>query len=142
MAEVRRTILIRATPAAVFDLISRIEDFGRYTPVIKEIKAIGPDTYHWVVGLAGVELSWDAKVTEARPPCRLAWRSVSGLDNAGYFLLTPNGAGTRLQFIMEYRLTDSLLETIIEDLAAPIMAKIGDGILEQVRRRLESTPAA
>lgn len=142
MAEVRRTILIRAQPAAVFALISRVEDFSRYTRVIKEIKAIGPDTYRWVVGLAGIELRWDAKVTEVRPPYRLAWRSVSGLDNAGSFLLTPTARGTRLQFAMEYRLADRMLETIVEDLAAPIMAKISEDILEQVRRRLESSPVA
>lgn len=140
MPAIERTLFIRAHPEAVFDLIARVEDFSRYSRIIREVRGIGPDTYHWIIRVAGIEFDWDSVVTEARRPHRFTWRSVRGIENGGTFDLKPARGGTEVCFTMEYRLASPILERIIDNIAAPIMRRVATEILEQVRRRLEPAP--
>jgi len=137
---IERTLFIRAQPEAVFDLITRVEDFSRYSRIIQEVRGIGSNTYHWIINVAGIELDWDSVVTEARRPHRFTWRSIRGIENGGAFDLKPARGGTEVCFTMEYRLASPILERIIDNIAAPIMRRVATEVLEQVRRRLESAP--
>jgi len=137
MPAIERTLTIRASPAAVFALISRVEDFARYSKAIKEVTAIGRDTYRWVVSVAGVEFDWDSEVTEARSPLCFSWHAIRGVENRGTFRLTPVAGGTEVRFTMEYRLASPILEKIVRAIAVPLMHKVAAEILEQVRMRLE-----
>jgi len=137
MPSIQRTIHIRAKPDAVFDLISRVEDFSRYTQVIKQIERIEGNTYRWRISVAGFELDWDAAVTELRRPSRLTWESIRGIENCGSFDLKPDADGTEIRFTMAYRLPNVILEKIVDTIAAPIMQRVASEILEQVRSRLE-----
>lgn len=142
MPLIERTTTIKAAPTAVFDLISRVEDFKKYTTTIKKIHALAPDAYRWWVSLAGFELDWDVVVTEAMRPRRFSWRSTRGIENSGSFVLAPMDSGTEVRFTMEYRLGNPLLEKILEPFTAPLMHRIAAELLEQVRRRLEHAEAA
>ncbi len=138
MPAIERTIRIKAGPGAVFDVISRVEDYPRYSAAIRRISRIGPNTYRWVVGIAGLELGWEAEIAGSRRPEHFAWRTRRGLDNSGAFDLRPVDGGTEVRFAMEYRLPNPLLDRIAHALAAPLLDRIGADLLEQVRRRLES----
>ena len=137
MPVIEHTIFIRAAPEAVFDLISRVENFSQYSPAIREVRTIGRDTYRWVVSVAGFALDWDSVVTEKMRPARFAWRSVRGVENGGLFRLAPANGGTEVRFTMEYRLANPILERIVNTIAAPLMQRVAGELLEQVRRRLE-----
>ncbi len=137
MPAVERTLFIRAAPEAVFDLIARVEDFSQYSPAIREVRALGRDTYRWVVSVAGFALDWDSVVTEKTRPARFAWHSVRGVENGGLFRLAPADGGTEVRFTMEYRLANPILERIVNTIAAPLMQRVAGELLEQVRRRLE-----
>lgn len=141
MPAVERTILVRAAPEAVFDLVSRVEDFSRYSRTIRAVRAIGPDTYHWTIGVAGFELEWDAAVTRKERPRYFAWRSTRGVENGGHFRLAPADGGTEVRFTMVYRLPNPVLERIVDAVAAPLMQRVAGEVLEQVRRRLEAARA-
>lgn len=138
MSVIRRTAVIRADPRAVFRMISRVEDFIHYSPAIRGIEAIGPRTYRWRVNIGGIELDWDAVVTESQPPRRFAWRSSRGIENGGVFELEPVPEGTLLQLTMTYRLASPLLEKVVDIVAGPRMESIAAGILAHVRRQLEA----
>lgn len=144
MPSIERILTVRAEPAAVFDLISRVEDFARYSRTIRQVQAIGPNAYRWVIQLAGLTLEWESAVTEAERPRRFAWRSTRGLENGGCFDLKPAAAGTEVRFTMSYRLASPVLERIVDAIAAPLMQHVAAEILEQVRGRLEGArpPAA
>jgi uncharacterized membrane protein len=141
MPVIEHSTVIKAPPAAVFDLISRVEDFSKYTATIKEIHTLAPNAYRWRVSLAGFELSWDVVVTEAVRPRRFSWRSTRGVENSGGFVLVPADSGTEVRFTMEYRLGNTLLEKILEPFTAPLMRKVAAELLTQVRRRLERAEA-
>lgn len=138
MPSIRETVEIKADPEAVFDLIARVEDFSRYTAVIRDIRALGHDTYRWRVKVAGVPLEWDVEVTERRRPRRFAWRSIRGVANSGSYELEPVPGGTRASFAMEYRLPNPLLELLIAPLANPLIRTVSVEILAAVKARLES----
>ncbi len=140
MPAIERTVEIKANPHAVFALISRVEDFSQYTRVIKEVRAIGPSTYRWVIGVAGIELDWDSRVTESQPPHRFAWSAIRGVDNRGTFELTPVAGGTEVRLTMEYRLANPLLDKLVAAVALPLLHKVAAEILDQVRRRLGPAP--
>ena len=137
MPVIEHTILIRAAPEAVFDLISRVENFSQYSPAIREVRTIGRDTYRWVVSVAGFALDWDSVVTEKMRPARFAWRSVRGVENGGLFRLAPANGGTEVRFTMEYRLANPILERIVNTIAAPLMQRVATELLDAVRERLE-----
>ncbi|OGI50538.1 MAG: hypothetical protein A3E57_09325 [Candidatus Muproteobacteria bacterium RIFCSPHIGHO2_12_FULL_60_33] len=137
MPVIEHTIFIRAAPEAVFDLISRVENFSQYSPAIREVRTIGRDTYRWVVSVAGFALDWDSVVTEKMRPARFAWRSVRGVENGGLFRLAPANGGTEVRFTMEYRLANPILERIVNTIAAPLMQRVATELLDAVRERLE-----
>jgi len=138
MPAIEHTVEIKAPPQAVFALISRVEDFSQYSRAIKEVRAIGPNTYRWVIGVAGIELDWDSRVTVAQPPHRFAWSAIRGVENGGCFDLRPVAGGTEVRFTMSYLLASPLLERIVDTIAAPLMRRVAAELLEQVRRRLEA----
>ncbi len=90
MPTIQRTLHIQTDPEAVFDLVSRVEDFSQYSKIIREIIPVKPDTYRWRIRAAGFELEWDSIVTEASRPSHLAWRSIRGVDNRGAFDLVKS----------------------------------------------------
>lgn len=142
MPTIERTITVRAAPEAVFDLISRVEDFPRYSRVIRAVRALGRDAWRWTIGVAGFELEWDAVVTgDTRRPRHFAWRSIRGVENGGCFDLRPVAGGTEVRFTMSYRLANPLLERLVDAVAAPLMQRVAGELLEQVRRRLEPARA-
>jgi uncharacterized membrane protein len=141
MPAVERTTLIHAAPGCVYDLISRVEDFPRYSRVIHSVRALGPDVYRWIIRVAGFEFDWDSVVTEKRRPERFAWRSIRGVQNGGAFRLAAADGGTEVRFTMEYRLTNPILERIVNAIAAPLMQRVADELLAQVRSRLEPAHA-
>lgn len=142
MSTVERTTSIRAAPEAVFDLISRVEDFPQYSRVIRAVRALGHGTYRWTVRVAGFELEWDSVVTgETQRPRHFAWRSVRGVENGGCFDLWPIAGGTKVRFTMSYRLANPLLERVVDAIAAPLMQHVADELLGRVRRRLEPAHA-
>lgn len=142
MPTIERTTSIRAAPEAVFDLISRVEDFPQYSRVIRAVRTLGRDTWRWTIRVAGFELEWDAVVTEeTRRPRHFAWRSIRGVENGGCFDLWPVAGGTEVRFAMSYRLSSPLLERLVDAIAAPLMQRVAGELLEQVRRRLEPTHA-
>ncbi len=142
MPTIERTAPIRAAPEAVFDLISRVEDFPQYCRVIRAVRALGHDAWRWTIRVAGFELEWDAVVTEeTRRPWHFAWRSIRGVENSGSFDLRPVAGGTEVRLAMSYRLSSPLLERLVDAVAAPLMQRVAGELLEHVRRRLEASHA-
>jgi len=110
MPVIEKQVHIRADPEAVFDLITRVEEFPAYVSLLREVTPVGPNTYHWSIRVIGIELSWDGIITERVRPRRFAWKSLSGQPNAGAYELRPDGDGTSICFRMEYCFRNPWLE--------------------------------
>ncbi|MBI3399479.1 MAG: SRPBCC family protein, partial [Deltaproteobacteria bacterium] len=137
MPSIKKVIDIKAAPEKVFDLIARVEDFSKYSSLIKKVAAIGPKTYHWVVNIYGIEFEWDAKVIEAIKPKRFVWQSIKGAQNSGSYILESVNHGTRVTFSMEYHLSGAIVEKLAEVIAGGFMEKMVSEILENIKKELE-----
>lgn len=128
----RRQITILAPPERVFAVISDLSAFARLSRHIEKISMQGEGRAHWKTRIGGIPFTWDALVTDCRPPTRYAWRSVSGVRNSGSWRLTPTATGTRVEFNITFHLPagiDFLLDTgvfrrFVDELSGEILSNL------------------
>ena len=137
MPTVSESATIMADIEDVFALISRVEEFPRYARNLVEVRKIGPRTYRWVARLGGVTLTWDSIISEFRRPTRLSWRSMRGFENTGTYTLARSPAGTRVDLVIDYRMTGALVGDGIARLLTPVTRAAARSILTRVKERLE-----
>jgi uncharacterized membrane protein len=101
-----KTINVQAPIEEVFDFWTNFENFPRFMSHVREVRKTSEDRSHWVAsGPGGVDVEWDAVVTELEPNQVVAWRSVPGstVANAGIVRFDPNEDGsTRIDIRMSY----------------------------------------
>jgi len=139
MPVIEKQMFIKATPEAVFDLVTKVEEFPSHVALLKEVTLIGPETYHWSMVVAGIELSWDGIVTRRERPRRFAWKSLSGQPNSGAYELKPGKNGTLVCFRMEYRFQNTLLEWLLTPVLEPLMNRAAAEAIAYIKRHLEKT---
>ncbi len=104
--EAERSIDIQASPESVYDLWSRYENFPHFMSHVIEVRDLGNHRSHWVVqGPAGSEVEFDARLTAAERPQRLAWQSEAGASvySEGTVTLAPQAGGTRATVRLSWR---------------------------------------
>ncbi len=70
---------------------------------VHEIRQLDDTHLHWRADVAGKEEEWDAEITEQIPDKRIAWRSTSGIPNAGVVTFHRlSDSKTRVTLQMEY----------------------------------------
>jgi hypothetical protein len=70
---------------------------------VHEVKQLDNVHLHWRASVGGKEKEWNAQITEQVPDEVIAWRSLSGVHNAGQVVFEPLGPNrTRLTLTMEY----------------------------------------
>lgn len=103
--DLHKNIYIEASPDTVFDAWSNYENFPQFMSNVKEVKDLGDGRSHWVVsGPGGMQIEWDAMLTESGRPRTLAWRTVENatVAHAGRVRFEPSGDGTRVSVHMTY----------------------------------------
>ena len=105
--EVRESVTVNAPRERVYEAWTRFENFPRFMPAVREVRATGDDRTHWVIsGPAGAPLEFESIVTRRQPPSALAWRTVEGalVSHGGTARFRPAGAGsTRIDVTMWWR---------------------------------------
>ena len=98
--DVQKTITINAPVDLVFGFFANYQNFPRFMSNVREVRAGETGRSHWVVaGPMGVNLSWDADLTDYVPNEVIAWRSVEGasVENAGIIRFQEElGGATRV----------------------------------------------
>jgi uncharacterized membrane protein len=83
MASVVESIDVKAEVSTVYNQWTQFEEFPRFMEAVKSVTQTDDTHLHWVAEVAGKEKEWDAQITEQHPDERVAWRAVSGAENAG-----------------------------------------------------------
>jgi uncharacterized membrane protein len=82
---------------------TQFEDMPRFMDSVKEVRQLDDKHLHWRASIAGKEEEWDAEITEQIPDQRIAWRSTSGVRNAGAVTFQKlSDAKTRIMLQMDY----------------------------------------
>jgi uncharacterized membrane protein len=136
MASVEKSIEVDVPVNTAYNQWTQFEEFPRFMEGVKEVRQLDDARIHWRAEVAGKEEEWDAEITSQVPDQRVAWRSVSGLVNAGIVTFHPAGNGrTRVDLRLEYE-PDGLLETIGDALGA-VSSRV-EGDLERFKDFIEA----
>ena len=112
------------------------EDFPRYSIFISEVKKTDKGTYQWTADIFGFEVKWEAVIVENIRPSAFAWKSISGLDNKGSYLIEDIDGNARVHFIMEYDLNIELINIITAPLIKRAMEILSTELMENIEEEL------
>ncbi len=116
MSKVEESIELEVPVQTAYNQWTQFEEFPKFMEGVKEVRQMGDKRLHWRAEIAGKDEEWDAEITEQIPDKRIAWRSTSGVHNAGVVTFHKiSDSRTKVMFQMDYE-----PETIDE--------KIGDAV--------------
>jgi uncharacterized membrane protein len=99
-----------------YDQWTQFEEFPRFMEGVERVIQRDDKTLEWTADIAGQRKEWTAEITDQTPDTRVAWKSVSGDENAGAVLFKPIDANrTRVTLKL-----DADPEGIIETVGANI----------------------
>jgi len=103
MEDVEKSITVNAPVARAYELWTHIEEFPKFIKVLREVRKIDEKTFYWKVDRDGQEYEAVAEVTLQIPERRMAWRTISGVENSGVVCFEPAGENkTKVSFKMKY----------------------------------------
>ena len=95
-----------------YDQWTQFEEFPRFMEGVKRVVQRDDKTLDWTADIAGQRKEWTAEITDQTPDTRVAWKSVSGDENAGAVLFRPLGANrTRITLKLDAD-PEGLVETV------------------------------
>jgi uncharacterized membrane protein len=104
--EVRKAIAVNRSPEECYRFWRDFQNLPRFMKHLKAVETRGPNHSHWVArGPAGMEIRWDAEITDERENQMISWRSVgSAVYNTGTvrFQPAPGGRGTVIRVDIRY----------------------------------------
>ncbi|MFR9801199.1 SRPBCC family protein [Pseudonocardia sp. RS010] len=80
---VQESIDVEVPVSTAYNQWTQFESFPRFMGGVERIEQVDATRTHWVTKIAGVKREFDAEITEQHPDERVAWKSVSGPDQAG-----------------------------------------------------------
>ncbi|MDX1613072.1 MAG: SRPBCC family protein [Candidatus Promineifilaceae bacterium] len=74
--QVNKTIIVEGEPTTIYDIWANFKNFPHFMDYIKSVEIQDDGSSEWIMaGPAGMEISWQAEITRAERPRRLAWSS-------------------------------------------------------------------
>jgi len=102
MAEIEKSILVKAPLREVYNQWTQFEDFPRFMEGVLEVRQLDDKRLHWRAKVGGAEKEWHAEIVDQVPDRRIAWRSMRGAENAGAVLFDAVPNGTRVTLKIRY----------------------------------------
>jgi uncharacterized membrane protein len=100
---IEKSIEVDVPVRTAYNQWTQFEEFPQFMKGVKEVKQLDDKRLFWRAEIAGVEKTWDAEIVDQIPDQRVAWRSTSGVRNAGmvtFHTLAPNR--TKISLAMEF----------------------------------------
>src|SRR3954452_3032545 len=83
MASVTQSIDVNVPVTTAYNQWTQFEEFPQFMDAVKQVRQLDDRTLEWTANIAGQEEHWTAEITEQNPDERVAWKAVSGKQNAG-----------------------------------------------------------
>ncbi len=83
MSTIVKSIAVDVPVQTAYNQWTQFEAFPEFMEGVREVRQLDDTHLHWVAEIAGQKREWDAEITEQIPDKRIAWRTVSGKQNAG-----------------------------------------------------------
>ncbi len=82
-ASLEESIDINVPVSTAYNQWTQFEEFPKFMDGVREVRQVDDKHLHWRADVAGKMKEWDSEITEQVPDQRIAWRSTSGVSNAG-----------------------------------------------------------
>lgn len=82
-SSVTESIDVNVPLSTAYNQFTQFEDFPKFMDSVHEIRQIDDTHLYWRADIAGKEEEWESVITEQIPDKRIAWRSITGVPNAG-----------------------------------------------------------
>jgi uncharacterized membrane protein len=103
LSSTSESIDVNVPVSTAYNQWTQFEDFPKFMDSVHEIRQIDDTHLYWRADVAGTQEEWNAEITEQIPDERIAWRSTSGVKNAGvvtFHKISDNT--TRVMLQMDY----------------------------------------
>lgn len=144
---VEKSILIDRSPEEVYRFWRNFENLPRIMKHLKSVRSIDDRRSHWVAKApAGVEIEWDAEITDERENRKISWRSLesSEIKNNGVVMFEPlsDNRATELRVYLEYDLPAGKIAKTFSKAFGKDPDKIVDEDLNRFKSLMETGEAA
>jgi coenzyme Q-binding protein COQ10 len=139
MAKTERSVVIRASPEKVFEVISDFEKYPEFLPEVKKVKVEsaqgGVKDVTYTIDIKAKLISYTLRHTP-KPPHELSWTMVRGemmKGTDGAWVLKPVAEGTEATYKIDLRLgalVPSMVERKLAEQSLP-------PLLENFKKRIE-----
>ena len=103
MQYVEKSTIVDAPIAASYRLWTRVEEWPTFLKAIREVRRIDEKCFLLKSKRGGTEYESIAEITLVIPERRMAWRTISGVQNSGVIVFDNEPGGkTRVTFQMQY----------------------------------------
>ncbi|MDF2733606.1 MAG: cyclase/dehydrase [Chloroflexota bacterium] len=97
MPRFESSVVVDVPVRVAYDQWTQFEEFPRFMEGVEQVVQRDEKTLHWTAEIAGQRKEWTAEITDQTPDTRVAWKSVSGDENAGAVLFESlDGGRTRI----------------------------------------------
>lgn len=143
---VEKSITISAPASEAFRFWRNFENLPRVMRHLKSVRSIDERRSHWVASApAGLDIEWDAEITDERQDRKIAWRSLENaeIENKGVVLFEPvqDGNATELRVYLEYAPPAGKAGKAFAKLFGKDPAKMVDEDLRRFKSLIESGEA-
>ena len=102
-SSITESIEVNVPVRTAYNQWTQFEDFPQFMKSVHEIRQLDDKHLHWRANVAGEEKEWDVEITEQIPDKRIAWRSITGVANAGVVTFHKiSDTCTRIMLQMDY----------------------------------------
>jgi coenzyme Q-binding protein COQ10 len=145
MARVEASAVIRAPLPAVYEMAKRVEDFPSFMPDLERVTVLErrdglPTATEWLGKVEGRQIHWveDDVWDDTRHLCRFMQREGDFERYEGLWAFAPEGEGTRTTITVDFEFGIPLIGGLLSTLLRIKMKENLDGMLEALRRQLET----
>lgn len=139
MANIVKSIDVKVPVRSVYNQWTQFEDFPKFMEGVESVTQMGDNNLHWLAKIGGKTQEWDAEIAEQIPDKRVAWRNITGAENAGvvtFHYLDPDN--TRVTLQLDYD-PEGFIETA-GDMLGFVSRKV-EGDLERFKDFIEKRGA-
>lgn len=83
MQTIEQSIEVNVPVSTAYNQWTQFEEFPEFMEGVEQVQQLDDKRLHWVAEVAGHRHEWDAEIYEQIPDQRIAWRSISGIQNEG-----------------------------------------------------------
>jgi uncharacterized membrane protein len=106
MQRVEQSIRVNAPASKVYEYWRNFENFPRFMKNVEEVRLSDPDgrRSHWrIKGPLGVDVEFDAQLTQDEPNRAIGWNSTGGsMETTGAVTFQDLGSMTEVHVLMQY----------------------------------------